>query len=257
MLYTWSAETDRAGSLRVRRRDARCRTGIRRHDARGGHRAGAGREGPDAASLRAEQGEKLANKARTSSSPAALRWHPFFTERVLGRRLHAGRGLHALTSAPTTRSTCAAATRLPATSASRPSSRAPRLFNRARHAVGARRLARSDAGRLLRHRHRHDRRTTERTISSSSRTPRRLLPSGRRAARCCCRAALECRSGPRSPARGASPSVETIYTPDDAARSRRRGHLPPHAGHGRLRLAHLARLHAARRLLRRDGPRLH
>ena len=43
----------------------------------------------------------------------------------------------------------------------------------------------------------------------------------------------------------------------DAAGPRRVAGLPPHAGDRRLRLAAGARLHAARRLLRRDGPRLH
>ena len=64
------------------------------------------------------------------------------------------------------------------------------------------------------------------------------------------------RSGSRSRVK-ARPRRSRGLHAGDAARARRDDHLPAHAGHGRARLAHITRLRATRRLLRRHGSRLH
>ena len=56
--------------------------------------------------------------------------------------------------------------------------------------------------------------------------------------------------------RASFPSVETVYTPETLPGLGAEDHVPAHAGHGRVRLAHLARLHPPRRLLRRHAARL-
>ncbi len=82
----------------------------------------------------------------------ALHWHPFFDSAYAGGGFTLGAGYAHVRRAATTRSTCAAASRRAATCASRASSVAPRLFDRRGVALGPRRLARGDAGRVLRDR---------------------------------------------------------------------------------------------------------
>ena len=197
-------------------------------------------------------GERLMNKVeditvnggrtgiRSSTAPtraAASRWAP----------------ATCITSARTTSSTCAAATRSSGYKRVEAEFIAPRLFHRRGDAVAARRLARSHPGRLLRHRHRHRRRTTGRTTRSRSRTHRRLLtrpadaavPDAARRPRV---DTVEAAAG-----RGTGSIGRNACTRRRRCPAWRRIDVPAHAGHGWLRLAHLARLFAARRLLRRHA----
>ena len=67
---------------------------------------------------------------------------------------------------------------------------------------------------------------------------------------------LEYSQWEQRPGEGTNPSVEEVYTPGNAARARREGDLPAHAGHRGHRLPHVGGVLAARRLLRRDISRL-
>ena len=71
------------------------------------------------------------------------------------------------------------------------------------------------------------------------------------------RGGVELSQWSQRPGQGSAPSVETVYSPADPAGPRRHDNLSALRRHRRVRLAHLARLCAARRLLRRHAARLH
>ena len=126
-----------------------------------------------------------------------------------------------------------------------------------RRAVAPRGLARGDTGRLLRHRAGLIEGRSAPATSSSSRTSRPLSRSGRPVVIGRWAAGWNGREWQQRPGHGSFPSVETVFTPRDAAWPGRRRHLHPLAGDGGFRLASVPRLCAARRLLRGDGARLH
>ena len=111
---------------------------------------------------------------------SGLAWHPFFESAYSGGGFTLGAGRSFYVSSYNTLDFRGSYT-VHELQADR--GRVPRAADvqPARRAVGTRRLARSDEGRLLRHRTRHARKTTGRTISSSSPTVRRSSPSFRRA----------------------------------------------------------------------------
>ena len=150
-------------------------------------------------------------------------------QRVRGRRVHAGRRLSQLVSSYNTR-------RPPrqhharATSASKPSSWRPAVRS-PRRAVGDRRLARGDAGRLLRHRHdehaQDDR--SQLQLPAAVRSARRWT-SGRRASCSSCAAGSSSRKWKQDPGGGDEPSVEEVYTPATLPGLGAQPHLPARAG---------------------------
>ena len=132
------------------------------------------------------------DKAEDILQQAALQLASVLRQRVLGRRLHAGRGLQALTSAPYNTIDVRGSYTITGYKRIEAEFIAPRLFNRARHAVAARRLARGDAGGLLRHRQSTRRRTIARTTFQQPYASATAHDLPERAALCCCAAGVEC-----------------------------------------------------------------
>ncbi len=174
--------------------------------------------------------------------------HPFLAERLLGRRLHARRRL------PQSRERLQHGRRARQLHAQRVQAargRVPRAraVRAPRRAVGARRLARGDAGRLLRLRHDVD---VENRANYGFQQPYlgATLECFRRG-RCSSCAAARADAVEAGPGRGDVPSVEKVYTP---ATLPGLGAQPVYCTR-RARSARLARararLRAARRLLRR------
>ena len=162
----------------------------------------------------------------------SLHWHPFFKSAYSGGGFTLGAGYldarEQLQHARPARELDAqrlhaARERVPGAAPVRPP----------RRAVGHRRLARGHAGRLLRHRHGRDVLGRSRQLQLPAAVPARpRSTSGRRGSGWCWPAAADYSQWDQRPGEGSQPSVEEVYTPDDAARARREVDLPARAGHG-------------------------
>ena len=192
-----------------------------------------------------------------SSQGGGLRWHPFFESAYSGGGFTLGAGHDHYRQRLQHHRRRAAATRSPATSALEAEFVAPRLFNRrgSLSLLGGWREATQVGFYGIGTDTSKDDRTNY--LLPAAVRARRSSPSSRRAACLMLRGGVEFIAVVAGARRGHVPVGGDGLHAADAARPRRRRHLPAHAGHGRDRLAHVARLRAPRRLLRRDAARLH
>ncbi len=235
-----------------------------RRERAGGHhasrrnRTGADRKSGDVAPVRTEQGGSLDESIVRHHAQRSTALAPILHEPLFGRRLRVGHRVHHITSAPTTPWTFAARHVLRLQADRSPVPGAATLSPH-RRAVGPRRLARSDAGRLLRlRRPPASPTTTAPTTPSSSRTRRRCSRCGRRAGCSCCAAASRSLSGSRRLRRKVTaPRLRLFTRPATFPGLGDTARLSALTGNDGHRLAFLPWLRATRRVLRRHVPRLH